>query len=112
MPWAQPIIVLIFEGLYFSADRADLIRSQFRRSLRKLRGTPAAHHRDYDDELMAQLPLTKGMTPDVLVELVESSGWGPARLERLRDIEWTRTRALPLIERMCGVTPIFVITAD
>lgn len=44
--------------------------------------------------------------------LVESSGWGPARLERLRDLGWTRTRALPLIERICGVTPNFAITAD
>ena len=103
--------LVLFDGLYFSADQADLVRSRLRRSVRKLRGASAAHHRDYDDELMAQLPLTKGMTPDVIVELVESSGWGPARLERLRDIEWTRTLARPPVERMFGVTPNFVITA-
>ena len=38
------------------------------------------------------------------MSLVESSSWGSARLERLRDVEWAARRALPHFpERLVGV---------
>ncbi len=103
--------LVLFEGMYFSHERSEVARDRLRKTARLLRRLPPAHHDDYDAELMAQLPLTRGMTPDVLVDLVESSGWGPARLERLRDIEWTRRLALSPVDRLVGVSPNFVITA-
>lgn len=103
--------LVLFEGMYFSQDRAELVRAQLQRGVRRVRGVPHGHHGEYGIELMAQLPLTRGMTPDVLVDLVESSGWGPARLERLRDVEWTRRLAMSPVDRLLGVGPQFVITA-
>jgi hypothetical protein len=45
------------------------------------------------------------------VELVEAAGWGPVRLERLRDIEWARLLRQPPAARLLGVTPRFAVVA-
>ena len=70
------------------------------------------HHAEYDPEVRARLPLGAGATPERLVTLVESSTWGPARLERLRDIEWATCQALPSpLDRLVGVGPRFAVVA-
>ena len=43
--------------------------------------------------------------------MVETAGWGPARLERLADVEWAMLSAAGRIERLAGVTPRFVVSA-
>ena len=45
------------------------------------------------------------------MELVEGAGWGPARLERLRDVEWARMLARRPLDRLLGTTPQFLISA-
>ena len=55
--------------------------------------------------------LAGGTHPDQVVELVEAAGWGPARLERLADIEWAQLLQLPVGERLLGVTPRFAVVA-
>jgi len=42
---------------------------------------------------------------------VQSSAWGPARIERLRDVEWSILQAKSGIERMLGAAPRFVVIA-
>ncbi len=48
---------------------------------------------------------------DRLVELVEAAGWGPARLERLRDVEWALLLGQPPAARLLGATPRYAVVA-
>jgi ubiquinone/menaquinone biosynthesis C-methylase UbiE len=77
----------------------------------KLTATAPSHHADYSPELMAALPYGHNLTLEQLVELVESTGWGAARLERLRDVEWTMAQAQVGVQRLLGVSPRYAVTA-
>src|SRR6266536_1204457 len=61
--------------------------------------------------LVAELPLATGAHPDEFIRLVEQAGWGPARMERLRDVEWAQLLALPPANRLLGVVPRLAISA-
>jgi len=101
----------LFESMWGRTDRAEVVRQRLRHGVDRLRRASRGHHDDYDPSVLAQLPYGSGIGPGALVELVESTGWGPARLERLRDVEWARLLARPPLERMLGVTPVFTVTA-
>jgi SAM-dependent methyltransferase len=103
--------LVLFEGLWGGADPVERLRGQAREGLRRLRGEPDHHHDRYDPAVLEALPLADGTHPDRVVELVEEAGWGPARLERLRDIEWAQLLALPPSDRLLGVTPRFAVVA-
>jgi SAM-dependent methyltransferase len=103
--------LVLFEGLWGRTDPIEHLRQQTREGVRRLRGEPDHHHDRYDPAVMEALPLASGAHPDRLVELVEQAGWGPARLERLRDIEWARLLRQPPAARLLGVTPQFAVVA-
>jgi SAM-dependent methyltransferase len=103
--------LVLFEGLWGRADPVEHLRQQTREGVRRLRREPDHHHDRYDPAVAEALPLMGGAHPDRLVELVEQAGWGPARLERLRDIEWTRLLRQPPAARLLGVTPQFAVVA-
>jgi hypothetical protein len=92
-------------------DPVEALRSRARDGLRKLRGEPDHHHDHYDPSVTEELPLAGGTHPDQVVELVEAAGWGPARLERLGDIEWAELLQQPPAARLLGVTPRFAVVA-
>ncbi|HEX3202796.1 MAG TPA: class I SAM-dependent methyltransferase, partial [Actinomycetes bacterium] len=87
--------LVLFEGLWGGADPVEQLRGQAREGLRRLRGEPDHHHDRYQPAVVEELPLAAGTHPDRVVELVEGAGWGPARLERLYDIEWAQLLGLP-----------------
>ena len=103
--------LVLFEGLWGGADPVEALRGQAREGLRRLRGEPDHHHDRYDPSVIEELPLAGGTHPDRVVELVEDAGWGPARLERLRDIEWAELLQRPPAARLLGVTPRFAVVA-
>lgn len=103
--------LVLFEGLWGGADPVEQLRGQTREGLRRLRGEPDHHHDRYHPAVAGELPLAGGTHPDRVVELVEAAGWGPARLERLRDIEWAQLLGLPPSSRLLGVTPRFAVVA-
>lgn len=104
--------LILFESVWGAAALPwDAARIRLQEILRRARGLPPEHHAEYDPELRASLPLAGGTPPEVLVELVEAAGWGPARLERLRDIEWARASSLPPLERLVGLQPRIAVTA-
>jgi SAM-dependent methyltransferase len=103
--------LVLFEGLWGKADPIEALRGQAREGLRRLRGEADHHHDRYDQAVWKALPLASGTHPDRVVELVEAAGWGPARLERLRDIEWAHLLQLPPSARLLGVTPRFAVIA-
>jgi SAM-dependent methyltransferase len=103
--------LVLFEGLWGGADPVEALRGQARDGLRRLRGNPDHHHGHYDPAVLEALPLADRTHPDDVVELVEAAGWGPARLERLRDIEWAQLLTLPASDRLLGVTPRYAVVA-
>ena len=105
-------LVLVESVWGSSAGAEEQLRSAARDLLRRIRNTPSDHHREYDPEVVSKLPFGSGASPEMLVRLVESTSWGPARLERLRDVEWATARALPtVLDRLVGVPPRFAVVA-
>lgn len=92
-----------------AADLPQRLRARARRALRTLRRVPDDHHAAYQPGWYEALPFGGGTTPRHLVDLVAENGWGPARLHRLRDVEWAALSTLPPWERLLGVPPHFVI---
>jgi SAM-dependent methyltransferase len=103
--------LVLFEGLWGAADPVEALRQRLREGLRRLRREPDHHHASYAPALREALPLAAGTHPDRLVALVEAAGWGPARLERLRDVEWAMLLRQPPVSRALGVVPRFAIVA-
>ncbi|MGH3319322.1 MAG: class I SAM-dependent methyltransferase [Streptosporangiaceae bacterium] len=104
--------LVLLEGLW--GERADIVeraRGQARSLLHRVRGHPSGHHGSYDEELLGTLPLAAGPDPERLSTLVEPNGWGPARVERLRDVEWASSLTLPPLERLLGVHARFAVVA-
>jgi len=94
------------------AGPSEQLRARARVLLRRLRNGPSEHHAEYGADLRSELPFGSGTSPELLVELVESTGWGPARVERLRDVEWaTREALVSAVDRLLGVTPRFAVSA-
>jgi SAM-dependent methyltransferase len=105
--------LLLLEGLWGAPGGfTEQLRSSCHSLIRRLRGQRPDHHAEYGPEVRARLPLGAGATPERLVTLVESSTWGAARLERLRDVEWATRQALPSpLDRLVGVAPRFAVVA-
>ncbi|MGA2828069.1 MAG: class I SAM-dependent methyltransferase [Streptosporangiaceae bacterium] len=104
--------LVLFESVWGSAaDPAERLRSYGRRLVRRLHGDAHEHHAEYDPQWQAALPLGTGTSPEALTSLLSASSWGPSRLHRLRDIEWTTLAAMSPTERIFGVAPRFAVTA-
>ncbi|MGH9023069.1 MAG: class I SAM-dependent methyltransferase [Acidimicrobiia bacterium] len=105
--------LVLFESSWgVGAGTAAAARRRLREALRQMRGVPPDHHAPYPSAVRSALPLGSGTPPAKLLDLTERAGWGSARLERLRDVEWAASAALPLPERLLGTAPRFVIAAD
>jgi len=105
--------LLLLESIWgAAAGPEEQLRSAARDLLRRLRNVPSDHHKQYDTELISELPLGSGASPEMLVDLVESTHWGDARVARLSDVEWASREALPsVLDRLVGVTPRFAVIA-
>ncbi len=104
--------LVLIESLWGDVgDPRERARRRARTVLGKLTARTPSHHADYSPALVEALPYGGNLTPDQLVELVQSTGWGPARLERLRDVEWTMAQAQTGAERLIGVSPRYAVSA-
>lgn len=104
--------LVLLESIW--GDAADLpqrLRGKAREYLRVLFGRAGDHHAAYEQSWYEGLPLGYGTTPHALTEFVIESSWGPARLYRLRDVEWAIASALPPWERLLGMNPRFAVVA-
>jgi len=104
--------LLCFEGAWGRADRVEAVRSRGREILRRVRRLPPEHHDHYPASVQERIRFARGMGLSAITEAIERSGWRRARLERLRDVEWAKTLDLPIVDRLLGVTPEFVVVAD
>lgn len=103
--------LVLFEGIWGHGDPFESLRHRAREGWRKLRREPDHHHAHYDPAMVAELPLAAGAHPDQVVRLVEEAGWAPARLERLRDVEWAQLLSRSAADRLLGVPPRYAISA-
>lgn len=90
---------------------ADGLRAAARQLAGRVRGAEPGHHDHYSQRVQAALPHGHGLTTGAAVELVQSSPWGQARLERLRDVEWAMTDGKGLLDEMLGTTPHWAVLA-
>ncbi len=106
-------VLVLFESVWGSAaSPEEQLRARARALLRRVRNVPADHHAEYNPDLLFDLPLGSGTSPELLLALVESTSWGSARIERLRDVEWATLAALgSVVDRLLGVTPRFALSA-
>lgn len=95
-----------------AAGPVGAAQARGRELLNRARGRGPAHHAEYDQDLRANLPLGTGTPVDRLLELVVTSGWRAPRLHRLSDVEWAIRDAMPLPDRLLGVTARYAIVAD
>lgn len=52
-----------------------------------------------------------GLTPAEAVALVQASPWAPARIERLRDVEWAVIEGRGLLEEVLGTHARWAVVA-
>lgn len=103
--------LVVIEGLWGTADRAEALRSKARDALRRARRRAHDHHDHYSPAVLASLPFGDGTPPSKVVQAVMDAGWPDPWLERLHDIEWAAAIDLPMPERLLGVPARFVVTA-
>lgn len=104
--------LLAFEGLWGNADPVEKVRRGMRGAVRRALRRPPGHHAPYPSDVLAALPLAGVTSPSRVCEVVEAAGWRAPRLQRLRDVEWIRTLALPPAERALGVVPQYLVAAS
>lgn len=105
--------LLLFESAWGSAGGTrEALRARLRTAVRKVQSVPPAHHSSYSPGMLGALPFGTGVSADTLVELTQSSAWGTARVERLRDVEWSIVQARTGVDRLLGATPSYVVIAD
>lgn len=88
-----------------------ILRSRARAIVDQARGVEPGHHGHYSAELRAALPYSGGLTPAEAVSLVRDSPWGPARIERLRDVEWAITDGKGLLDTLLGTHARWAVLA-
>jgi ubiquinone/menaquinone biosynthesis C-methylase UbiE len=104
--------LVLFEGIWQPDDAVSRARHSLAHGVRRLRGDVHDHHAEYDDEMLAGLPLAGQPSAAPLLEAVDAAGWRNLRIERLRDVEWVRQSAAGVAGRIAGVTPQFAVVAD
>ncbi len=104
--------LVLFEGIWRRTDAVARARDALADLLRRAYGTPHDHHAEYDEAILAELPLARLPSAEPLIESVYSAGWRGVRLRRLRDVEWARRiAARPALGALESV-PQYALIAD
>jgi SAM-dependent methyltransferase len=104
--------LVLFEGVWGSTTISDRLRSAGAEVVRRMLGIAPDHHADYDEEVLAELPLARMPSPEPLFAAVQSAGWRNLRFRRLRDVEWARELAAPPVLGFLERVPQYVVIAD
>ncbi len=105
--------LVAIEGSWGGPNASGLegLRSRARVLAERIRHTEPGHHGHYSEPMNAALPFRRGLTPAQAVALVQASPWGPARIERLRDVEWAITDGRGLLDDILGTHPRWAVVA-
>jgi SAM-dependent methyltransferase len=103
--------LVLIEGTWGRADGLEAVRAAIRGLASRVRGAGSDHHAPYSERMIGALPHSGGMSPGEIIAMVEGSPWGPARLERLRDVEWAIVQGRGLLDELIGARPYWAVTA-
>jgi SAM-dependent methyltransferase len=101
----------LVESSWGNLTGTDKLRSRARIAVNRMRHSAPAHHGEYSEAVISALPHAGGVGPAAAVELVAASGWGQARLVRLRDVEWAVTEGRGLLYELLGTFPRWAVVA-
>jgi SAM-dependent methyltransferase len=104
--------VVIYEGIWRPQDLLARAKAKAAAVLRLLLDVPHDHHAEYDPQMLAALPFPSGITPALILDALARAGYGRARLERLRDVEWARLLSEPPLLAPLESVPRFAVLAE
>jgi SAM-dependent methyltransferase len=104
--------LVLYEGIFNRSGGWARFRAALVTAAKRTAGVPSDHHGQYSEELLAALPLAGAGTALPLIEAVREAGWRRIRMERLRDVEWARRMASPLLIGWLESAERFAILAD
>ncbi len=93
------------------ADLQNRARVLANRPLRWMRGSKPHQHDSYPENIVRALPYVDGILPSEAVCLVENSPWGPARFERLSDVERATLSDRSLLIQLLGMARRWAVSA-
>ena len=103
--------LVLAEGSWGRASGIAGLQATARALAGRIRPAEPGHHGHYSRQVSASLPYGRGLTPGQAVALVQASPWGPARLTRLRDVEWAILDGRGLLAELLGTHPRWAVTA-
>ena len=106
----SPVVVL-YEGIWRPQDLIGKLEQRAAETIRRLLGNAHDHHAEYDPIMLAALPFPTGITPALVLETLGRAGYGRARIERLRDVEWARRLSEHRILGALESVPRFAVIA-
>jgi SAM-dependent methyltransferase len=104
--------LVLFEGIWGRRDLLQRTRDAAAEAIQRLHRIPHDHHAEYDDDVLAQLPLARLPSAEPLVRAVSNAGWRAPRIQRLYDVEWARRMQAPLGLAWLESIPQFALVAD
>lgn len=104
--------LVLFEGLWGRTDLVQWARDAVAKGLRRLYAIPQDHHAEYDEAILAELPLARMPSAEPLIEAVSAAGWRALRIRRLRDVEWARRMAAAPVLGAVESVPQYALVAD
>jgi SAM-dependent methyltransferase len=104
--------LILFEGLFARDSLSWRARERIAGTVQRLLGIPSGHHQEYEPDLLASLPLARGMSLGPLARSVTQAGWRRIRMERLRDVEWARRMASHWLLSRLQAVPQFALIAE
>jgi SAM-dependent methyltransferase len=102
----------LFEGIWGRTDLVQRARDALSDALRRAYGIPYDHHAEYDEAILAELPLARLPSAQPLVDAVYAAGWRGVRIRRLRDVEWARRIAARRVLGTLESVPQYALIAD
>jgi SAM-dependent methyltransferase len=103
--------LVLIEGTWGKAGGIAGLQAAARVLAERVRGAEPGHHGHYTERVVSALPHVNGIAPADAVALVQASPWGPARLERLRDVEWAALDGRSLLDQLLGTSPRWAVIA-
>ena len=103
--------LVLIEGSWGKVSGIPGLQAGARMLASRIRGAEPGHHDHYTSRVIGALPHSGGLSPADVVTLVNTSPWGPARLERLRDVEWSVLEGRSLLDQLLGTSQRWAVTA-
>jgi ubiquinone/menaquinone biosynthesis C-methylase UbiE len=104
--------LVLFEGIWGRTDLVQRARDRAAETVRRAYAIPHDHHAEYDEGILAELPLSRLPSAEPLIDAIGAAGWRAVRIRRLRDVEWARRIAARPVLGALESVPQFALVAD